>query len=238
MNRRSTDLVLGLALAVLLPGAASAQTPEHSQSFEKRSGAAARLYHEKTQTNGRPDWVGAAVDRAREHLAAAKEEAGLDEPEAQLVLDTVIEDDRGRTRLLFGQVKDGIPIFAEQIVVDLDEAAGNRIFGRSSESARAVSTVPVITGEMATRLARSDLGDPGKVAGRPTARLVILPAAAENGNATLAWLVTLAIEAGGEGRTGHRYLVSAEDGRVVMHYIDPAAGSESEGMPPAGAPER
>ncbi len=190
------------------------------EALEKRPGQVTRLHRDKDkgQGKGRPAWVAAAVTRGREHLVAMKGEAELEDPEAELVLDSVIEDDLGQTHLRFNQVYKGIPVFGSQVVVELDQSRGNKIFGKADASVRRLLTKPTITAAAATEFATTALGYAGQFASPPTTELVILPPQDGRGAAALTWLVELAIEDGTEATARHRYFVSAHDGGVIMHY--------------------
>jgi Zn-dependent metalloprotease len=217
MNRRFVSFVSGFVLVISQTSVDGFQTQPLNHS-ENRPREMTRLHRDRGQSHRRPAWVAAAVTRAQKHLAVAKGEAELESPDTELVLDSVIEDDLGRTHVLFDQVHNGVLILASQIVVELDELSGNKILGTSDLAARLVDTTPAISRELAAQIATTDLGHAGQFAGRPTAELVILPATDGRANATLTWVVELGIEDGSDATAWHRYLVSAEDGGVVMHY--------------------
>lgn len=231
MNTRFTSLLSLLVLIVAMTVTDGSQDQGQNKSSEKfvekteeaveqRPGRVTRVHRDKDkrQGNGRPAWVAAAVARGRDHLVAVKGEADLEDPEAELVLDSVLEDDLGQTHLRFDQVYQGIPVFGSQVIVELDQVSGNKIFGKADPSVRRLLTKPTISAAAATESATTALGYAGQFASPPTTELVILPSQDGSGAAALTWLVELAIEDGTEATARHRYFVSAHDGGVVMHY--------------------
>jgi thermolysin len=218
MNRRFGPLVSGVVLVASLTALDGLEAQGNGKSQGKRNGAIVRIHHEKDKSQGKPAWATDAMNRGRKHLRAVKEEAGIENPDTELTLESVLEDDMGQTHIRMNQVHAGIPVFGSQIVVELDDASGDKAFGKGDASARQINVIPGITGEEATQTAQNLLGYTGTFASPPTAQLVILPASEERRSATLTWLVELAIEDGTEATAHHRYFLDAHNGRVVLHY--------------------
>lgn len=218
MNRRLTTVISGFVLVASLTALDGFEAQENGNSQGRRNGAVVRIHHEKKGSQARPAWVAAALNRGRKHLLAVKDDAGVENPEEELTLESVLEDDLGQTHIRMNQVHRGVPVFGSQVIVELDDAVGDKTFGKGDASARQVDIVPAITAEVATEAAQSALGYAGSFVSPPTAQLVILPASDERPSAQLTWLVSLAIADGTDATALHRYFVSAKDGSVVLHY--------------------
>jgi len=214
--------VLALALTVMLCALALTPRTVEGQDGDRRNGGkptgkSLRRYRAE-QGGPRPAWAESARVRSLEFLKRYGNGAGVYQPADELVFVSALEDDLGQTHVRLGQVHEGVPVFATQVITHADARGGWRTTGRASEAARRVNTTPGLTAASAIKAARVALGYGGDLSEQPTAKLVILPNVDGSDGATLTYQVELFVEDHTNKPQRHQYFVDAHTGAVVWHY--------------------
>lgn len=170
----------------------------------KAKGWAVRMWHRESG-EAAPLWAAAARQKGLSHLRRHAERLGLTDADAELELDSEMEDDHGMTSIAMQQIYKGVPVFSGSLLLMLD--AGGRplergrptdertvhtgtsidvvtpgedkyvpgVFASIYADARRVETVPTLSPEQAVEAAERGLGYQGTFARTPKAELMILP---------------------------------------------------------------
>jgi Zn-dependent metalloprotease len=115
--------VLALLVAISLCGLASPLPPAlgQGQPPQEPKGKITNSYREEQGTP--PAWVESARQRSIAHLRRRGKALGLSNPEAELALAGVDQDDLGLTHVRFKQVHNGVPVFGGALITRLEVAA-------------------------------------------------------------------------------------------------------------------
>lgn len=204
---------------------AVSQEPKDKDKDEPPKGAFIKSFrkNKKNKKDPPPDWVDKEVKRSKDHLKkkARGLTLGILDPDAELEVLAVDEDNLDLTHTRLDQVYQGVPVYSGQIITHLNSAdEGEVISGRVYKEARHVDTKPKLKPKEAIKAAEDALGYAGEFAVEPEAELVILPYRfyREGCGATLTYQVELLIEDGTAATARWFYFVNAHDGSIVWRY--------------------
>jgi hypothetical protein len=96
------------------------------------------MWH-KESGEAAPPWAAAARQKGLGHVRRHAAKLGLADPDAELQLSSVAEDDRGMTNVAMQQIHDGVPVFGGTMLVTLD-AGGQPLGHDKDEDKRAART--------------------------------------------------------------------------------------------------